>query len=564
MVNIILFGESYGVWDIKNNLEHRSFSKNAGLLRLSHYLRRQGFSVLQVHHISAFSIEELDKLLEKYISDKTVLIGLSTSFISAVKIGGDPFDDTLGKNISQKLSADTLSKIEFVFKKTKSKNEKIKTVIGGHEIFSSRFKKLEDLKIWGFDGEFKTNIDYFIEGEAELLLTALANGLNPNITHINGYNFLNAKTYLDNDYSERASSPAPIVDCINQNESLISQIGHGCIFNCQFCSRGITSKNKNDFIRSKENFFTEMEFNYKNFGTKFYLFTDDMMNDNDIKLKWLTEIRNDVDIRWSGYSRLDVVNEEWARLFKSSGAAGIYFGLETFKKSIGPMIGKMTEGEKVKDLLRIVRNEIQDDTIIKASFIAGLPTETYDEFSETINWVLYSDEGQHLIDRISINPLHVFKSRKSIGLSETNRVEPFKDYIIEEDISKNYSAKQNWSSPWGTREGWGELTKSLYKNKNRNFFSIHPFYFTTYVNCGVDIQKLINDYRQKKEITTSIKPYMSKYLISQYKKNILDLTEDNINEGHKEFWETFPIVKKCLPIVIPILINDNEEPEVTM
>ena len=564
MVNIILFGESYGVWDIKNNIEHRSFSKNAGLLRLSHYLRRQGFSVLQVNHMSSFSIEELDALLDKNVSAETLLVGLSTSFISTVKIGGDPFDDTLGKNISQKIHLDVLSKIEFIFKKVKDLNEQICTTIGGHEIFSSRFRKSEDLKIWGFDREFVDKIDYFIEGEAELILTSLVNKHIPPVTIINGHKFINAKTYIDDDYSLRASSPAPIVDCINQNESLLSQIGHGCIFNCQFCSRGVTSKNKNDFIRSKESFFTEMEFNYKHFGTTFYLFTDDMMNDNDVKMNWLTEIRNDIDIRWSGYSRLDVVDETWAKLFKSSGASGIYFGLETFKKSIGPSIGKMTDGKKIKELLHLVRREVGDDTIIKASFIAGLPTETYEEFEETIRWVLYSDEGQHLIDRISVNPLHVFKSRKSIGLPETNRVEPFKDYIIDEDISKNYSAKQDWVSPWGTRVGWSELTKELYKNKNRNFFAMHPFYFTTYVNCGVDLQNLIKMHRKKSEILSSLKPYMSKYLISQYKKKVIDLTKDDILEGHKKFWETFPITKKTLPISITISPIHSSDLEITM
>ena len=58
-VQVVLSGECSGAHYLANPQAHRNFIKSSAVLRLGHYLRRRGNTVLQVHHFSSFSIDEL-------------------------------------------------------------------------------------------------------------------------------------------------------------------------------------------------------------------------------------------------------------------------------------------------------------------------------------------------------------------------------------------------------------------------------------------------------------------------------------------------------------------------
>lgn len=309
MSDVILFGECAGLDFIDNASGFRYFIKNSALLRLSNFIRRRGYSVFQVHHFSSFQPEEIIKLLEKHLTNKTKVIGLSTSFLSATKISKiNPYGHYLGTNMFPQFFPQEKTRIIITLKYIKEKFPDVKIVVGGSAIFNSRLKSELDIVRWSFD-LIKPYVDYFVQGAGELVFLKIINNELLHVKTFNGFNIINGDQYQIKDFSEVANTPIEKIDCIAPGEGLSTELAHGCIFNCEFCTGRVLGKTKKEFMRTFESFRSEILYNYKTFGTKFYLFLDDIINDNSEKLDWLIKIRNEdlIDLTWVSYTRLDMI-----------------------------------------------------------------------------------------------------------------------------------------------------------------------------------------------------------------------------------------------------------------
>ena len=184
--------------------------------------------------------------------------------------------------------------------------------------------------------------------------------------------------------------------------------------------------------------------------------------------------------------------------------------------------------------------------------IAGLPTETKEEFTESIDWMMRTPEGQYLIDRVSISPLAVYREDK--GSLTASRNYPFAEYILDQEQAANFSAAPNWTSPWGTRAEFEVLVRGLYHGVNPLFHQAHPLYFPMYHNFGIRLEDYVRTYRDRSFTHTPMNHDIQAKcltLVNEYKQKLLAISPEQIQVHHQEFWDNFPIMveKKIIPIV---------------
>lgn len=448
------------------------FTKNASGLRLTNQIRKYGVEVKPIYNFSAFSIDEYDSIFKTFTENKTheLVVSISTSFIGYGIIKNKNPDEIIS---GIDIWGDNYQKILLFCKLAKTKyNATI--VMGGWAV-----KTATDT--------FKNAVDVFVTGDGSEIIAKLA-GAKITLTG----KMINKKEYLHyispaiTDFSDQGSAPL-LIDHINPQESLTTELASGCIFSCSFCNYGSLGKKKHEFVRSYESLKSEIESNYNNFGTTLYLFTDNIMNDYAPKLEMLVKIKDElgIDLRWTGYVRLDTIkNISQVQLLKDSGIVGATFGIESFCKTAGPYIGKMTDGERIKDHLRMFREVVKDDCIVTTSLIAGLPTETPEMFIKTYEY-LTSEEGHHLVDSSDFSRLILFENqgtKNEINKARMNG-DPFYQYIKKDAI--------DWSSPWGTSRIFEDIANKFIKKGIKNNLLGYAFNLPFLHNSGIGIEKTL-------------------------------------------------------------------------
>ena len=560
--DVILFGECSGMHFLENDYIHRNYIKSSAVLRLGHFLRRRGHKVFQVHHFTSFSTAEIEALVRTHVDKSTKVLGISSTFISPVKIKTSD-----SQNIEPICQRD-FDRIHTVLTVAKELNPNIKIVMGGPHTIKLRLQKPKDMVRWRFD-EIMKNVDYTVQEQGEVSLAMLVEGIEPPYEEIAGVKHIDGSLLPIVDFSLVANAPAPVIDGVKFGEALSTELAHGCIFNCEFCGHGrVLGKKVREYSRSYENLKKEITYNYEKFGTSMYMFLDDMVNDDPNKVEWLIQIKEEtgIPLEWVSYARLDVIKtEQQAEKLLKSGCRGIYFGIESMKTDVGPKIGKVTDREKIVNSLKMVRKVFGDDAFIKVSMIGGLPGETQDEFKSSINWMLHSEEGQHLIDRVSITPLVVYREDK--GSVSASRNYPFAMYQLNEQMLNDYSAPPDWVSPWGTRTEFAKLIGSLYTGVNQAFHNAHPFYFPMYHSFGIKLADFIKSYRNR---TFTSNPTNAEIhskctnLINEYKRTVLSLTHTDVDNAHQEFWLNFPIERSELQSNVKLITFFKSVPNTTI
>jgi radical SAM superfamily enzyme len=501
---IILSDNRYGFQSTKKI--ESWFNKNAAALRLSNQLRKRNIYVKNVFHFLNFDILEFDSILEKISENKKykIILCVCTSFIAV------PWNTQmhLSSDLNTTFFSEDFEKIfNFCLLAKHKYNSSI--IFGGWGVTENSILNYK---------KFKGLIDLFVEGDGVEILTKMYN-TNYNIDKNFGQ-FKKTEVgllYKSNsikDFSDQSSLPIS-EDYINEGEALTTELASGCIFSCSFCDYKSLGKKKNEFMRSYDSLKKEIEYNYKTFGTRVYTFTDNIVNDNKEKLEMLIKIKDELklDLRWVGYVRLDTIkNKEQAQLLKDSGLAGATMGIESLYKTTGPYIGKMTDGEIIKDKLQMCREIWKNDVIVTAAMIAGLPTETQEILIKNYEFLI-SKEGKNLIDTFVYTCLILYENQGTKNDINAKRMngDPFKDYI------KN--SNMNWVSPWGTSTEYINLVKKFNKESKLGAFMLPGKH-----NVIDTIEKHILDIRTQNINVSWIKLYNIHRLnkINEYKKKILE------------------------------------------
>lgn len=158
----------------------------------------------------------------------------------------------------------------------------------------------------------------------------------------------------------------------------------GCPYNCTFCSNNKIFGRR---IRSRsvEKVIEEIRYVMKKYNAKEISFWDDMMTVNK---EWMYKfcdllIKNKINITWTGYARVDSVDEPMLRKMKKAGCWNLFFGYESGDQQLLDNINKRITLRQIAETNRLCK---KIGIEVRASFMIALPGETPELAKKTIKF----------------------------------------------------------------------------------------------------------------------------------------------------------------------------------
>ena len=363
----------------------------AGAFRIRTWLKKKNYEVEVIDFFSKFTENEIEQLLEKYIGDKTLFVGVSITFFNK------------------------FNKVNFLFKTIKEKYPHVKTVIGGTETTLSQGDdnfletKYVDRIIWGYAEEAISHyLDYLTKKRLD----------NLNWVEYKGTVAIDAEKSYKNDDTDLTIEwqKSDLVDaCV-----LPIEISRGCIFKCKYCQYPLLGKKKNDYIRYEENLADELKRNYEMYGVTTYSFQDDTFNDNIVKLESVANAiqKSNVKIKYSAFLRADLLARypEMIDILVETGLISTSFGIESLKDKTRKIIGKAGDLNKQLEAIKTLKEKA--DIWTHTGLIVGLPHETAEDIQKTHEWFL--NQNDQYFNRWTFFPL-IIRTNVMTRMSEFDR-----------------------------------------------------------------------------------------------------------------------------------------------
>lgn len=342
------------------------YVRTAGSHRLATYLRDRKWDIEVLDFIMGWSLEELKEYTRSRVNSKTKFIGFGGTF---------------------PIWSDTLDKF---FKWVKQEYKDIPLIAGGQVVNS-----------------YKIEADWYVEGfgerGTEALLKHITNTGSEKLKYQLGV--FGRKIIKSNlDYPAFPMKSLKIKyqdrDFIDADETLTTELGRGCIFNCDFCNFPILGV-KEDHSRDADDLYEELQDTYDRFGVTKYLLADETVNDYTEKLeKFAGAIRKlNFRPRFLGFARADLFvsrPQDWDIMLEM-GFVGHHYGIESMNYQSVKSIGKGMHPDKLLPKLLEARSYFKKHGFYRGqiSIIAGLPHETPETFEKGLGWLRdnWSTEG---------------------------------------------------------------------------------------------------------------------------------------------------------------------------
>ena len=157
----------------------------------------------------------------------------------------------------------------------------------------------------------------------------------------------------------------------------------GCPYTCTFCS----DANGKFRQRSINKVIDEIKYLIHEYGTKEISFWDDIftMNRNWV-LEFCKRIKEEkIEIIWSCYSRLNLVDPEMLKAMKDAGCWNMFVGIESGNQDILDNVKKRMTMESIREKVKMVK---ESGIEVRGSFVLGLPGETPEKGRNTINFAI--------------------------------------------------------------------------------------------------------------------------------------------------------------------------------
>ncbi len=357
--------------------------KSLGAYKIASSLRAAGYSCLVIDYLSRWSEEDMIDLLNHVVSDQTIFVGFSTTFLQSTDISnGYNFHEHYNSNVSfypQGKNYETT-----MVRTIKKINPNCKIVLGVHKINPECSNK---------------NIDIIIRGLSEISVVNVARSLYNNTPLEDSYKNLYGIFIVHRDQEKEydfANSPMQWEDTDVVNYRVLPlEPARGCIFNCKFCSFPQRGKKTLDYVLNEELLYEELKSNYDRYGITTYQLLDDTFNDSDYKLDRIQDVVKQLPFQpvfWA-YNRLDLLAVKPERIQKifDIGIRATSFGIETLKKETGLFVGKGFDAKKQIETVRQIRKRFGNELLMHGLFIIGLPYESLDEVQNTFD-LIYSQE----------------------------------------------------------------------------------------------------------------------------------------------------------------------------
>jgi anaerobic magnesium-protoporphyrin IX monomethyl ester cyclase len=243
------------------------------------------------------------------------------------------------------------------------------------------------------------DLDFYIRQEYEVVAPDLAMALQEgrSLDSVDGIAYRHGGEILINpdarpleDYD---SLPIPAFDLLPSLEPYfvtapagrpytILYTSKGCPFKCSFCTVAGTKWRP----KSAEKTMEELIFLKRNYGIRTVSFFDETFTLDKKRVQRLCDalISEDLDIRWYCNTRAHLVDLDLLKRMRQAGCRGISYGIESGSQSILDHADKCVTTEQARNAIAWAR---QARIKTFASFILGLPGETWDTVRETIDFV---------------------------------------------------------------------------------------------------------------------------------------------------------------------------------
>ena len=440
--------------------QSQSSKRTAGAHRIATYLRARDWDIEVLEFVMSWKLEQLQEFTRSRVTSKTVFIGFGGTF--------PIWSDTLG---------------EF-FSWVKTTYPDIVIIAGG---------QVANL--------YKINADWYVDGFGERALESLLKHITSNtpVKYIVGHG--GRKVIKGNtDYPSYPMKDLRIKyedrDFIESTETLTTELGRGCIFNCSFCNFPILGV-KTDHSRDAENLYNELLENYERFGVTRYTIADETVNDYSAKLEKFAKVIKELPFRprLYGFARADLLvsrRHDWDTMIEM-GFVGHHYGIESTNIDSLKVIGKGMHPDKLLPGLVEARNYFKKHSEYKSemSLIAGLPYETKESLQKTIDWTHANWKTECVI----MFPLYIPK----IGLDQASKLafdyEKYGYRETETDMMPEIvECYRKIPAQYGIGEGLIQSTGMSWENDQWNSLeamkTVMEFYKTYNDTSGVSMWKL--------------------------------------------------------------------------
>lgn len=496
-----------------------AFIPALGAYKCAHALRNNGFSCLVINHSPQYSITEINELLDHAVSDDTLMIGISSTFLTfdgfeTAQLGSQHLVETpeyqLNNTIMDKFR--TIDGVSFdadVLHRLRNKFPKLKFTLGGYKVTPNHQTIGLDFICVGYSEVSIVNI-------AQHLLTG--DIIQDSRKNVFGTVIVDDPTAKLYNFSDEVMEWLP--EDIVTHTKLPLEVSRGCIFNCKFCSFPLRGKKKLDYLKSTDSLRKELINNYEKYGITFYAISDDTFNDSKEKLIAIRDMIQTLPFQpyfWC-YARLDLISiwPETIDVLYDIGCRVLHLGVETLDRKAGLAIGKGYPKEKLINVVKILK-EKYPDMFLHGSFIIGLPGESIASIRET-NRLLQSKEFP--LDSWEFIPLKIWQG----GSAYSPAAAWTTVWMSEFD--------QNWQQYYQEVDDPPNNVRVFWKNEEMNIFEATALSFEFLKNnrpLAADVLRR-EAWGEPESASTFIPKYKQKLLeiVKTKKRGISSVVERNV------------------------------------
>lgn len=289
----------------------------------------------------------------------------------------------------------TLNRCYKVAQIIKDINKDIKVVLGGAQATLEPKKTISD-----------KNVDFCVYGEGEITFGNLLKALKgrQNLKNLKGIVWKNKGKIIINKPQELIkdldSLPLPARHLFPMNKyhssanlrgerTLNIVTSRGCPYMCSYCA-GSLIFGKTHRYHGTNRVMQELKEIKEKYGADDIQFFDETFTANRRRVIELCNkmIENKLNLEWSCFTRVNLVDKELLTIMKRAGAYQIFYGLESGVQRLLNLIRKGITLEQSRKAMKIT-HEVGIETWV--SFMMGLPSETREESEQTINFAIEVD-----------------------------------------------------------------------------------------------------------------------------------------------------------------------------
>ncbi len=407
-------------------------SRGTGAHRIATWLRQHGYNIEVVDYCMRWTVEEWQQLLDRLVTEEILFLGVGANLFYSEG------------NLNHLLT-------EF-----RNRYPSIPIIVGGNNLIA------RDL----------SPVDYLIEGYAESAILDLLDMLSGKKSKDQiKFSPKSVIPLIDtvHDYPVKDTHDLSVKympsDFVRSGESLGLETSRGCIFKCKFCSYPLIGKKKFDYMRDPETIYQEMLDNYNNWGTTNYMINEDTFNDRIEKIQVLANLIEKLPFRPSlmAFLRLDLVlaRPEIIPLLRKIGLRGAHFGIETFTRESGIVIGKGKDPQSLKQGLNWFKDQLPEVTVA-CTMIVGLPYDDWRKHYEYLEWFKTSK-----VDYWSWAPLYI--PNLDVVLHSSEFSQTYRKYGLEPMTQEEIAREVDNLAFQDAMQQWQAISQGNNPTSNRSY-----------------------------------------------------------------------------------------------